>query len=103
MTQEDIFQNIIDFALLEGKKVIEKYYQEHEDDKYWSVCLGDMYITGDSEFAKWYRKKMKTREDKVAIKNDGGYKYEGAMMWASTVKKILSEFGINTINDIHLD
>jgi len=37
------------------------------------------------------------------IENQGGYKYEGAMAWASKVQSVLSSFGIETRNDIHLD
>lgn len=101
--KEEIFQQILDNALLEGRKVIDKYWKEHETEIRWSVCIGDLYVTGNSEFARWYRKKMKTRANDVPIENSGGYKYEGAMMWASAVQKALSDFGIETRNSIHLD
>jgi len=97
--KELIFQQILDLALEEGKKIIDKYLKEHEQDTYWSVCLGDVHIVGDSEFAVWYRQKMNTD----IIENQGGFKYEGAMAWASKVQSVLSSFGIETRNDIHLD
>ena len=103
MSKEEVFQQILDNALSEGQKVIDKFWKEHEIETSWSVCLGDLYVTGNSEFAKWYRKKMKTRNKEVVIENGGGYKYEGAMMWASTVQRVLSNFGIETTNRIHLD
>lgn len=101
--KEEIFQYILDHALSEGRRAIDKYWKKHKMETHWSVCIGDLYVTGNSEFARWYRKKMKSRANDVPIENSGGYKYEGAMTWASTVQKSLADFGIETRNSIHLD
>ncbi len=103
MTKDEQYQNILDLALSEGRKVIEEYWHRHESDNSWSVCLGELYIVGNNEFANWYRKKMNTNDEKVPLENEGGYKYESAMMWAEAVQKVLYENGVETINEIHLD
>ncbi len=102
MKEEEIFQQILDLALSEGGKALDKYWKDHEKDIYWSVCVGSLYVTGKSGFAKWYRKKIKTRKMDVEI-DGGSYRYDGAMMWVVAVEKVLHDFGVETRNRIQLD
>ena len=79
MTKDEQFQNILELALSEGRKVINDYWRMHEPDSNWSVCLGNLYVIGNSDFANWYRKKMGIKDNKAPLDSEGGYKYEGAM------------------------
>jgi len=101
--KEKIYELILSNALLMGEMATIQYDKEHAEDKNWLVGFGDVFITGDSGFAKWYRKKNKTRKRDVAVECGSGYKYGMVTLWVATVQEAFAEFGIETKNDAHLD